>query len=163
MEESGRERDLEIRLVSSANFALINQILRHPAIYLMSSDDGTPPPQDIDATGAAMTFLLVYCGERLAGLYALQFHNTVMAEVHTCILPEFRGQQAAVAAQRLIGWAFTNTRCKKITTLVPAFNRGALRYARLAGFQREGLITKSFLKNGVLHDQVLLGLTYKEA
>ena len=110
-----------------------------------------------------MVFVLIYCDAVLAGLYALQFHSSVMLEIHTCILPAFRGKAAEVAAAHIIKWVFTNTPCEKMITLVPAFNRAALRYALRAGLVKEGCITKSFKSGGILHDQTLLGISKENA
>lgn len=154
---------MDIQLKCSKNFEVINGILRHESIYPNVSDDGTPPPMECDVTDSAMVFVLIYSDAVLAGLYALQFHSSVMLEIHTCILPEFRGKCAAVAAKRIIEWVFKNTPCEKLITLVPAFNRAALLYALCAGLKKEGCITKSFKSGGVLHDQTLLGINKENA
>jgi RimJ/RimL family protein N-acetyltransferase len=149
---------MEITLEASTDFAVINGVLAHEDIYSGASDDFAPVRADVDARGAGMVFVLIRCDGELAGLFALQFHSTVMAEIHTCIFAKFRGSPATRAAAAIIYWVFSQTSCLKLITLVPAFNRAALFYARRAGLRQEGVITKSFLKGGVLHDQILLGL-----
>ncbi len=152
-----------VRVEPTSDADLINAVIRHPSIYHLVSDDLSPPAQKLDAAPLilhnAYLFLRVVADGETAGLYTLQRHNGILYEVHTCILPRFRGQVAKQAAQELIAWMFLNTDCMKLITHVPAFNRLALRYAKEAGLSVLGVVTQSFLKNGILHDQYLLGLS----
>ena len=87
--------------------------------------------------------------------------NSIACQVHTAALPELWGK-ASGFVKECIEWGFTNTRYLKITTFVPSFNKLALRLARNAGFEKEGIIRKSFLKNWELCDQIIYGLTKQD-
>ena len=84
--------------------------------------------------------------------------NTVTYEIHTCILPPYRGRAAIHAGKDAGAWMFENTQCRKIVTLVPEDNRPALFHALNSGMRKEGLIKDSFLQDGDLSDLILLGL-----
>lgn len=150
-------KPLNIHLEVCTDFAIINQIAAHKAILPFISDDGVIN-SEIDFSKSPMFFVLIRCDEQVAGFYGLQFHNSVMLEIHTCLLPEFRGTCGNLAAKKIIALLFENTVCRKLITYVPSFNRPALVYAKRAGLQVEGCIKKSFLKDGILFDQILLGI-----
>jgi RimJ/RimL family protein N-acetyltransferase len=57
-----------------------------------------------------------------------------------------------------IAWMFENTPCVKIVAGIPAYNHFALRLAKSSGMSLEGVNRKSFLKDGVLHDQIYFGI-----
>lgn len=154
---------MDVTLEPCADFDILNAIVREESVYRACSDDFAPDAQAFDLTGAGMLFVLVRAGGMIAGFYALHFHSAIMAEIHTCILPRFRGDTAARAARKIIAWVFEQTQCLKLITLVPECNKVAAAYARRAGLVDEGLLTKSFLKGGVLHDQLLLAICKENA
>ena len=79
--------------------------------------------------------------------------------VHTAILKEGRGKKAIIAGKKAIRWMFENTKYLKLITWIPSFNKQAELYSKWCGFIKEGCSKKSFLKNGILYDQYLYGLT----
>lgn len=113
----------------------------------------------MDAEG--LVWLLVGDGEP-AGVFLLHSHNLACWEVHTCLLPRVWGAKARQATQLCRAWMFENTPCQKLITNVPADNLLALRFAKRCGMTPEGVNHKSYLKNGELLDQHVLGLTKQE-
>lgn len=89
-------------------------------------------------------------------LYAPQNH--ICREVHTILLPIAKGRakEAAIASGL---WIFDNTNCMRIVTTVPEYNIPAFKLALEVGMKQYGINRKSFLKNGVLYDQHLLGIS----
>lgn len=151
---------LDVRPTQDAE--LVNAILRDPDVYRASADDLSPPPDRIDASAALATgrFVAYACflDDGCAGVFLVEPRSGVLFEVHTAILPRYRGPVAARAAQGLLHVLFTTTPCRTLMTLVPSFNRGALRFSRLAGLERCGVLPRSFLRDGVLHDQTILSI-----
>lgn len=141
------------------DMGLVRAVLAHPAIWPHIHDDGVKEPAPVDH--ASLYWMLV-TNPDVAGVFLLHPHNTATYEVHTCLLPVIWGAQAKEAAQLCRAWMFTHTPCQKLITHVPAYNAVALRFARQCGFTVEGLNRKSFLRNGVLLDQHVLGLTKEE-
>jgi RimJ/RimL family protein N-acetyltransferase len=140
--------------------ALVASILGHPAIWPHISDDGCdePDPQDNDA----LYWMLASDDLGEAGVFLLHQHNAICWEVHTCLLPRVWGRPASQAAQLLLAYAFGTVGARKVITHVPAYNRLALRFAKAAGMTQEGVNRASFLKDGALLDQIMLGITEKE-
>lgn len=148
-----------MRIARTHDMPLVRGILSHPAIWPYIHDDGVTEPNPIDHE--ELYWLLVDDGAP-AGVFLLHPHNTVTYEIHTCLLPRTWGGQSREAAQLVLRWMFENTGCRKVITNVPADNPLALRFARRAGLKDEGVNRKSFLKNGVLLDQLVLGIMKEE-
>jgi RimJ/RimL family protein N-acetyltransferase len=145
----GRTHDMEA----------VREIMAHPAIWPHIHDDGVraPAPSDVDAA-----YWLMVEDDKPAGVFLLHPHNFATYEIHTCLLPRIWGAGAMEAGRLVLRWMFENTRCLKIITHVPQDNPAALRFARRNGLKDEGVNRASFLKNGVLLDQHMLGITRRE-
>ncbi len=150
-----------MRIERTHDIDLVTRIMSDPAVYPQISDDGSPDIEDFIAVDDdAIYYLLVLDNsENVLGLFLLHPHNTVLYEIHTCLLSTCRGAQADEAAQKVLDWIFNNTPCKKLMTYVPETNKPALHYAQRAGLKIEGINTQSFLKDGELYDQTFLGIT----
>ena len=147
-------------LTRTRDMGLVGSIVAHPAIWPHIHDDATAEFQPIP-DHEAMHWMLVDDGAP-AGVFLVHAHNTVCYEMHTCLLPRTWGQQAKDAAQMLLRWAFEDTDCQKMITTVPAYNRPALRFAKAGGMSQEGINRASFMRNGELIDQIMLGITKQE-
>lgn len=137
---------------------LIRSIITHPKIYPFASDDSSPKADEFQPSVQDSIYYLTPVEDRIMGCFMMVPANAITFEVHTCILPEYWGTKAAEAAKLCAAWMFHNTPCRKIITHVPAYNRLAYRFAKQAGMTEEGLIKDSFLKDGRVYDQHLLGL-----
>jgi len=140
----------------------INEIMTHPDIYPDSIDDGSPRAIDFDVSPSleceAIYYLAWIEDGVWAGLALLKPWNTITYEVHICILPEFRGPLGVQFGKDGIDWMFRNSKCRKIVAVLPGTNKRALSFALSVGMKKEGFIKRSFLKNGKMLDQVLLGI-----
>ena len=66
--------------------------------------------------------------------------------------------------QALLDWVWGNTdEYKKLVALVPFLYPHVQSFAKSLGFEHEGTLTKSYLKNGDLHDQWILGFSKVES
>lgn len=149
-----------MRLEQTHDMQLVRDIMVHPAIWKHVHDDGVEEPLSLDCDG--LYWMLVIEDETIRGLFMVHHLNSICCQMHTCLLPEIWGEKANEAAQMLLKWAFTETVCEKMTTLVPSYNRLALRFAKKNGMQEEGSNRASFKKNGQLFDQIMLGITKQE-
>jgi RimJ/RimL family protein N-acetyltransferase len=95
---------------------------------------------------------------QLLGMWSLVAHNAVCWEIHTCLLPHAWGRSLR-AALEMAEWIWRETPCRSLITHVPAYNRLALKFARQAGMTEYGVIPRSWLKDGILWDQIVLGLS----
>lgn len=139
--------------------ALIRQAIAHPKLYAQLSDDGCPSAEEFDVQlRDGLIFVAMRDGDEFLGVFLFHPHNHVCYEVHTCLLPVAWGQRALECTKAAAQWMYENTPCQRIVTNVPVYNRLALRLARNSGMEQFGLNPKSFLKNGILHDQIMLGM-----
>lgn len=98
----------------------------------------------------------------LVGLFNLHVKNCITLEIHPMILPGKRGRPAYQAVMSLWKYLVENTGYSKIVCFVPDIYRNVKLFAMSCGMKEEGLLTKSYLKNGTITDQWCLGITRSE-
>jgi len=160
--EKSKLDKLELWFARTQDMGLVREIMTIPAIYRAISDDSRPPIEQYEPPDhPAIWYLLAYDGDDLLGLWVLVPENSICWDVHTCLLPLALGVKgrSVAAARGAIQWVWKNTDCRRLVTKVPAFNRLALRFSRESGMKEYGLNPKSYLKDGALHDQILLGVS----
>lgn len=149
-----------IHFERSFDYPLIRAILTVPAIWRHISDDGSPAPADYQPIESELLwYVLVWDEKELLGLWMFHPHNTVCWEVHTALLPNAWGERARQAARQMTDWIWAHTPCCRIITNVPETERIALKFALAAGMEEYGRNPRSFLKDGRLLDQILLGIS----
>jgi len=136
----------------------ISRIFNHPKVYKWITEDGCPkvyePPMDD-------RFIYLMDDTKNGVVKIDPFINSVCCYVHIGFKPELWGKGDEFVRKGL-AWLFKNTRYQKIISITPVYIKLAIRLVRKNGFTQEGLIKKSFLKNWVLHDQVIYGLTKED-
>jgi len=129
----------------------VAKILNHPKVYNMVADDSVPfpyePPPGLWVTNKEET-----------GVVRIDPMNGICCIVHIATLPELWGKAEAFVME-VIDWGINNTAYSKVVALIPEYNKLTLRLCLKCGFEQEGRIKKSFLKNWKFYDQVLFGLT----
>jgi RimJ/RimL family protein N-acetyltransferase len=95
------------------------------------------------------------------GVFLVHPQNYVCYEVHTCLLPTVWGM-ALECTIPLIEWVFRNTKCQRLVTNVPEYNYRALSLAKRSGLTEYGFNEKSYLKNGKLFSQIMLGISKED-
>lgn len=136
---------------------LINRLILDAAVNDDISDDASKN-HEIQQLPHTFECLGIYQDEEIKGLFMLVPQNAVTVEIHTCLL--LRGKEAFQAGQLLLDYLFS--KYQKAISYTPSTNKKALFYALRLGFKKEGVLTQSFLKNGELLDQTLVGLTKGE-
>jgi RimJ/RimL family protein N-acetyltransferase len=141
----------------------IRATMTHPKIWPHISDDHSGDPEDFEPSlhGSFRYLAPEHKGEPV-GVFFYHPHSAVLWEVHTCILPQFWGEAATQAARAGLVWMIENTTCCKVTTHVPRTNQKARMFALRVGMKDEGVNRASFLKDGQLVDQYVLGITGEE-
>lgn len=155
--------ELELRIERLFDSQQIKSIISHPEIYPYIIDDGSPSAEDYDPTPLfeCCYFLGVFESEIIGCLF---FHpeNYITYQVHIAILPEYR-KSSTSAMNKSFKWMFENTNCKKIIANVPITNQSAYALVKRAGMKNEGLNERSFMKNNIIYDQYILGITEEES
>ena len=147
----------------SEDWKLIRAIATHPRVWDAISDDYTPHKEGWEPIKhSAVWYVLVKDGDELLGMFTFVPENAICWKVHTCMLPCAYGPTAQRAAKGIIQWIWEHTKCVRIITDVPAYNQLALRYAERADLERYGVNPRSYMKRGVLQDQILLGISKPE-
>lgn len=134
----------------------INYILQKPSIAKFINDDLSHDCIISDASQAH--WVGVYKQDMCVGVFLLVQHNSITVEMHTAL--DLRGSEALHAARLLMQYVFKDY--QKLVTQVPKNNRMAKLMAVRLGFVVEGINRESFLINGKLIDQDILGITKKE-
>ena len=153
-----------IHFERSFDYETIRAVMTHPLLYRHLSDDGSPPadqykPIEDDRIWYIEAERIDSDDFELLGYWIFHPQNAVCWEVHTVLLPSAWGPTGQLAACLLPAWIWANTPCRRIVTNVPTTNRLALHFALKAGMRMYGVNEASYLKNGVLYDQICLGIT----
>lgn len=97
---------------------------------------------------------------KIIGVFWMRRINAVTWEAHVNVRPFYwgnkKGTEVCREAIKIMG---DDTGAKKIIALIPDSCPATQRAAEAIGFKREGVQTKSWLKNGQLYDQKHYGLT----
>lgn len=141
----------------------IHSVMSHPAIFPKITDDGVAILDKaavvyIVEQRPEFTFIRVRDIGDDVGLFMFHKHGTAMYEVHTCILPEYRGPKAYEAAKAAAQWLWDHTQAGVITTLIPESDKAVTRFAKRIGFRAVGVIPSSLLRGQKYLNQILLTL-----
>jgi hypothetical protein len=135
---------------------LIRSILANPDIYPYITDDSCPT---VDKFQPIVSDSTLYLHEHGTGIFLFVHDNHASVSAHVCVYPGARGKAGISAGIDAIQWIWKNTFYQRIWSAIPAYNLRAIRYAELVGMKRFGVNEKSFMKDGILYDQILLGVS----
>ena len=143
------------------DYELVREIITTPGIWEYVTDDFSPSRNEFRPTEhEGIWYILAGDNQNtLIGMWALVPQNGACWEIHTYMLPGSGFSARRTAARELADFLFSTTQCRRIVTNVPEFNRAARIFAKAAGMIEFGINPKSYLKNGVLFDQHLLGIS----
>lgn len=143
----------------TTDWKLIKQIVTEPKNYRQIADDSAPKPVDWEPVKhEQIWYVLIKEKGEVRGVWCFFPENSVTWRAHMCFLPGIYGRTQR-ATRELIAWIWAHTTCKRIVGSVPRRNSLALRLVCAAGFQAFGIDVKSFLKDGILQDRVMLGIS----
>ena len=148
-----RTRDIDI----------INSIMFDDDIFDTVSEDGaTKERQRFDVYNEY--WLKVLVNNEVVGLYNLHHTNQSTLEAHVHILKRFRGDHSVNSILKAYEWLVENcgSEVVKFTSSIPVIYPNVLRFCLSNGFTHEGVNRKSYLKNGIVHDVDMVGITMKE-
>lgn len=151
-----------IKRLTVENVAEVNALMRDPEIYPFIIDDSCPAPEEFDATEALENRRIYTAGwyehDKLVGLWMGIPWSFIMYQVHICISVLYRGRAMVEATEDAIKWMFMSSPCRKMIALVPNNNKRMKMAMKALGFDREGRLKGSYLKDGELIDEVVYGL-----
>jgi len=140
---------------------LIRRIWIHPEIYTLTIDDGCPKdPQNLIMPDLTNSYCLIGVeNPDIIGLFVFIPFNHCTVIGHMMVLPEHRGDISRRAGLSAINWIKENTKYTKIIGFTPDCNVAALRYIEKLGFKQEGCLSKSYLRDGKYHNQIISALS----
>ncbi len=130
--------------------------LTSPKVWRMGTDDafkGINPSQVLNLSRGENVWI-----KTIHGVFIGIPTNFVTYDCHIALLPSAEGRASAICKE-VIAFAFDNTRAQRLNTSIPSFNLLARKLAEKCGFELIGINKKSFLLNGVLHDQHFYGIS----
>lgn len=142
------------------DFELIKRIAITPHIYRQTSDDFSPSPeawQPIE--NPQVEYVLAKDDEELLGMFALFPENAICWKLHPCLLRNAFGERSREIGKAFIQWVWANTPCLRLVAEIPEYSSVALKLAKDSGFEQFGINPASYMKDGRLHGQVMLGVS----
>lgn len=137
----------------------IKAIITHVALWPHVTDDFSPSREDYQPVmHPSVLYLIVRDHGVLQGLFFFHPINSILSEIHTCLLPHSWGNTARQIAREMLIWFWENSSCERLVTTVPDYNRLALVFAKAAGMVEYGRNPESYMKGGKLIDLILLGI-----
>ena len=154
---SWRKDDLK-SLVHHANNAKIAANLRDQFPHPYTRRDGIDFLEYAHTQEPECSFAIEVAGEAAGGVGFLLGRDIarMSAEMGYWLAEQFWGRGTA---SRVVGtmseWAFDNYKITRVFAMAFAHNAGSIRVLEKAGFEREGVMRRSAVKNGVVLDQIL--------
>ena len=147
-------------IVKTTDAELIRSIVTLPELWATVAEDGMgsagwSPNMDSG-------WFLAMDGADIIGLYSVAANNCVTLEIHPFILKAFRGRAAYASGAQILEWLMLNTKYEKVVCSIPVIYKNVKLFAMRCGFREEGINRQSYLKNGKIHDQWMLGITRGE-
>lgn len=154
---SWRKSDLDA-LLRHANNAKIAANLRDQFPHPYTRRDAIEYLSFVRDQRPERAFAIQYNEEAIGGL-GFQIGvdiSRVSAEIGYWISEAYWGRGFATrAVSAVTDWAFSEYKLTRVFALVFAYNVSSIRVLEKAGFQREGVLRRSAVKNGVILDQLI--------
>jgi len=129
-------------------------------VYEAVAEDNSPHPSTVQLDLERTPVVALTNGFDVHGLIAVTPFSLNVARVQVAIRPDYYGDGHNIElTRRGLQECQEIMNVPRLIMLVPVPDKEALRFAQRAGFQREGVMRSSFLRDGVLLDQYLVGIT----
>jgi len=154
---SWRRDDLK-SLVQHANNPKIAANLRDQFRHPYTRRDGIDFLEYAQTQEPESSFAIEYLGEAVGGVGFLLGRDIarISAEMGYWLSEDlWRLGIATRTVAAMSDWAFDNYKLTRVFAMAFAHNAASIRVLEKAGFEREGLMRKSAIKNGVVLDQIL--------
>ncbi len=150
-----------MKLIRLHDLSKALQVITDPEIWERIKEDGQEKPIELSNKTGDWFGLEIY-GNTI-GIALFIKLNSVLCEVHFCILKQYRRKYANKAVDLVIKHFAYDTVFNKMVTNIMGIYKPIRNFAVKHGFQVEGINRQSVLKNGKYLDQWLVGITKQEA
>lgn len=152
-----------IRRCTIEDLEFVDSVLKHDSIYPFISDDNFPPVDEFTIEPLLVNpGVHVLTTNEYSVFLGVPVVNTIVYDYHVNILPEGRGKIAVESNIQAVDYLFHETECQKLISFIPELYPNVLKFALANGEVEEGLLHKSFLKNGKLYNIHVLGITKEQ-
>ena len=154
---SWRKDDLQA-LLRHANNAKIAANLRDQFPHPYTRRDGIDFLDFARSQEPECAFAIEHGDEAVGGVGFLVGRDIarISAEMGYWLSEDFWGRGIATRAVTAMSeWAFDNYKLTRVFAMAFAHNAGSIRVLEKSGFEREGVMRRSAIKNGVIVDQIL--------
>lgn len=145
--------------VTTEDIKEVARVLMDDSVFPFTCDDGSPSKADFPMWPLLEDkrfYILMPNPDCVAVIFPM---NHVTYDYHFSALKPSRGAIAINAARQTFQYMFYETVCAKLVCQVPDHLSRAYNFYLDLEMEIEGINTKSFLKNGILRDQTIFGLT----
>lgn len=147
---------MHVEFQRSDDVAYFNRMTNDPDISPFIRDDATPGELDFSQVDMSTAdFLKVLVDGREAG-FAILINVDGDLELHSGLLPEFRGRTAVVVGRELVKWVFWHTKVRRLTTWAWDTAKNVLFVAKAIGFKESARVDWPNTVNGKPVKQVHL-------
>lgn len=143
------------------DMAFVKDCLTHPYVWRNAMDDAFrdvnpglffPPLSDC----------IVYLRAGDDGVFVGRRINAITYDVHIALLPSARGRAKAICEEAIKFFFARSTDPVRLIASIPENRPLVIRLAKAIGMEFIGVNRKSFLKDGVLLDQHLYGISKED-
>jgi hypothetical protein len=139
---------MDISVQPSHELEIFNRLANHPAISPHVRDDRAKGEIDLSPLNTSENvFLRLGVDGKDAGFVVLVRHGSIF-EMHSGVLPEFRGSTALAIGRAVIDWVRSQVRCEQLTTWAWEHARHVLLITRLLGFKEVNRVDWPYTVDG---------------
>lgn len=133
----------------------------HPDVWPHITDDSSDGPEEFGVIESPLVhYLAPTLGDTRLGCLMLIQVNAATLELHTALLPDYRGHFTKAVFDALCDHLrATFPHITRLRTWVAACNRPAYVAAKRVGFDHVGTEPSAYRKGGAVHDLHLFGVT----
>ena len=140
---------------------MVESFMAIPEIWVTIAEDGQIK-ENFKAYCESECWLLMMDDKEFVGMYNLHAHTSVMVEIHAHVLPKYRAKYSQATGTTVLQWIIDETKYEKVIAVIPTIYENVKRFTCSFGFKEEGVNRHSYMKNGEIVDQWLLGITRDE-
>jgi hypothetical protein len=134
---------MRIEIQASRDVEFMDSVINDPSVYDGISDDASPPIGSLSVRGLTKSrdnvFLVPTRNGKRIGFFAFIRKAPGLFEVHTNILPGFRGGVAVKAATAAMDWIFKHTDVDVLASYAWSNSPHVHAFASIVGFRDDGL------------------------
>lgn len=140
----------------------LSSILKDPYIWEQLTESDISP-NDFYPEMKPTSFWLIARTDEICGVVLVLAENSITTLIHPYMLEKHKGQ-GFYMIKAFLEWYLRNAKAEanKVNAKIPSFNKVGRKIALKVGFKDEGIDRQSYLRDGELYDQYLLGITRDE-